>query len=82
MHMTEDYSELISYLDKRFSSIETVLEKKADKSDIRELINAIDGLSKQLETYFHEMRSMQLRMDRIEKTIAQLADHTGFGLDL
>ena len=80
--MAEDYSELISYLDKRFSSIETVLEKKADKSDIRELVNAIDGLSKQLETYFQEMRSMQLRMDRIEKTIAQLADHTGFNLDL
>ena len=68
--MAEDYSELISYLDKRFSSIETVLEKKADKPDIRELANAIDGLSKQFETYFQEMRSIQLRMDRIEKTIA------------
>ena len=40
--MKEDFSELIEYLDKKFSKIEKTLEKKADKSDVDILMTAVD----------------------------------------
>jgi len=44
--MNDDYSELIQYLDQRFAAIETILEQKADKEDVRALANSIDGILK------------------------------------
>ena len=51
--MNKDYSELIEYLDKRFTNIDEDLkslkETKADKKDVQSLMNSIDKLVKSIE---------------------------------
>jgi len=60
--MAEDFSELIQYLDQKFSKIdesfvfiEKELENKTDKSDVNNLINAVDAYTKKADAYFQEM---------------------------
>lgn len=52
----EDNKELIEYLDEKFSKIETTLdflvENKADKSDVNTLTNAVDACMKKADTSF------------------------------
>ena len=63
--MDKNFSELIEYLDKKFSGVderlislddksEELKENKADKSDINELINAIDAYAKKADAYFQD----------------------------
>lgn len=47
--MKEDFSELIEYLDQKFSDINIKLENKADKSDVRDLVNAVDAYAKKAD---------------------------------
>jgi hypothetical protein len=44
--MKEDLSELIEYLDGRFTRIESQLENRADKEDVRALVDAVDAYVK------------------------------------
>jgi len=37
MSMNKDYTELIKFLDQKFTTIESLLEQKADKDDVRDL---------------------------------------------
>jgi uncharacterized coiled-coil DUF342 family protein len=71
--MKEDFSELIEYLNKKFTNIDekfdnvdekfvnierelnSLQESKADKSDINNLMNALDAYAKKADTYFQEM---------------------------
>lgn len=50
--MNQDFSELTQYLDEKFISIDEKLEdlreNKADKSDVNNLLNAIDAYAKNL----------------------------------
>ena len=73
--MKEDFSELIEYLDKKFNNIdskfsdidsklEDLCENKADKSDINELINAVDAYAKKADIYFQEMLMLAHKIDR------------------
>lgn len=48
-YMKEDFSELIEYLDQKFSDINIKLENKADKSDVRDLVNAVDAYAKKAD---------------------------------
>lgn len=54
--MDKDYKELIEYLGQRFTKVDNKLEKlereKADKSDVQELMSAIDAYAKKADTYF------------------------------
>ena len=54
--MNGDFSELIQYLDEKFNRIDSKLgnleENKADKSDVNNLLNAIDAYAKKADTYF------------------------------
>ena len=111
--MDKDFSELIEYLDKKFSGvdkkfsgvdgkfigldskmidldskiidldskIEGLKEDKADKSDINELINAIDAYAKKADTYFQEMVMLSHKVDRQEKWIHQIAEKLGLKLE-
>ena len=79
--MNQDFSELIEYLDGKFSkiderfvgidtrlsNIEMKLESKADKADINELMNAIDAYAKKADAYFQEMLMLARKVDRLEK---------------
>ncbi len=50
--MKEDFSELIEYLDERFTKIENQLETKAEKTDVDKLFTAVDTYAKKADTYF------------------------------
>jgi len=79
--MDKDFSELIEYLDKRFTKIETALESKADKTDIDELMTAIDSYAKKADTYFQEMVMLAHKVDKMDKWIHQIADKIGLRLE-
>ena len=82
--MNNDFSELIQYLDEKFSKIETKLDKleenKADRSDVNNLLNAIDAYAKKADTYFQEMVVLAYKVDRLEKWILQVAEKVGINL--
>ncbi|MFH1780774.1 MAG: hypothetical protein ABH841_02120 [Candidatus Nealsonbacteria bacterium] len=83
--MDKDFSEIIEYLDKKFSSIDEKLdnlqENKADKSDVRDLINAVDAYAKKADTYFQEMVMLSHKVDRLEKWIQEIAEKVGLKLE-
>ena len=90
--MDKDFSELIEYLDKKFEKINhqfievgaklgTLEENKADKSDINNLMNAIDAYAKKADAYFQEMVMLTHKVDRMEKWIQKIADKVGLKLE-
>ena len=93
--MNQDFSELIEYLDGKFSkiderfvgidtrlsNIEMKLESKADKADINELMNAIDAYAKKADAYFQEMVMLAHKVDRLEKWVSQIAKKLGMKLE-
>ena len=82
--MANDYKELIEYLDEKFGKIETTLdslvENKADKSDVNTLTNAVDAYMKKADTYFQEMLVLSHRVDRMEKWMKEIAEKVGIEL--
>ncbi len=52
--MKEDFSELVEYLDERFTKIENQLETKAEKADVDKLFTAVDTYAKKADTYFQD----------------------------
>ena len=83
--MNQDSSELIEYLDEKFSNIDAKLdnlqENKADKSDVNILVNAIDGYAKKADAFFQEMVALSHKVDRHEKWLHQLAEKLGVKLE-
>ncbi len=78
--MKEDFSELITYLDERFEKIEKVLENKADKTDVQNLMTAVDKYAEKADAYFQEMIMMAQKIDRHEKWFQIVADKLGIKL--
>lgn len=79
--MNGDNSELIAYLDERFTKIEKVLVEKADKADVRVLADAVDAYAKKADTFFQEMVMLAHKVDRHEKWLLQIADKLGIRLE-
>ncbi len=79
--MKEDFSELIQYLDERFTKIENQLETKAEKADVDGLFTAVDAYAKKADTYFQEMVSLSHKVDRHEKWLRQVAEKLDIKLD-
>ena len=83
--MDKDFSELIQYLDKRFGNVDEKLdglqENKADKSDVRDLMDAVDAYAKKADTYFQEMVMLSHKVDRHEKWFHQVAEKLGIKLE-
>lgn len=83
--MNKDFSELIEYLDQKFLSIDEKLEHlketKADKSDVNNLMNAIDAYAKKADTYFQEMVMLAHKVDRHERWIQKIAEKLGIKLE-
>jgi len=79
--MKEDFSELIQYLDERFTKIENQLETKSEKADVDKLFTAVDEYAKKADTYFQEMVSLSHKVDRHEKWMHQIAEKLGIKLE-
>lgn len=83
--MEKDFSELVEYLDEKFANIDGKLdnlqENKADKSDVNDLMTAIDAYAKKADTYFQEMVMLAHKVDRHEKWIQQIAEKLGLKLE-
>ncbi len=83
--MNQDFSELIEYLDEKFINIDEKLEdlrlNKADKSDVDNLLKAIDVYAKKADAYFQEMVMLAHKVDRHEKWIQQIAEKLGMKLE-
>ncbi len=97
--MNEDFSELVKYLDEKFSGVDNkfgaahqklldldnklrnLQENKADKSDVNDLMNAIDTYAKKADTYFQEMLILAQKVDRHEKWMHQIAEKLGIKLE-
>ncbi len=71
-------SQKIFNIDERLERLE---ENKADKSDIDNLLGAVDGYAKKADTYFQEMVLLSHKVDRHEKWIQQMAEKLGVKLE-
>jgi len=78
--MKEDFSELIEYLDERFTKIENQLETKAEKADVDRLFTAVDAYAKKADAYFQEMVMLAHKVDKLDKWIRQIAEKVGIKL--
>ncbi len=82
--MAEDFSELITYLDEKFSNIDRQLgdlkENKADKIDVQNLMTAVDRYAEKADAYFQEMLMLSQKIDRHEKWLHLVADKLGIKL--
>jgi len=79
--MDKDFSELVGYLDKKFSRIENILENKVDKSDFNDLQTSVDAYAKKADGYFQEMLMLAHKVDRHEKWLLQIAEKLGLKLE-
>ena len=72
-------------VDTRFNIVDTKLdnlqEKKADKSDVNDLMNSVDAYAKKADTYFQEMVMLSHKVDRHEKWFQQIAEKIGVKLE-
>ncbi len=82
--MNKDFSELIQYLDEKFSKIdiqlEYIKENKVDKSDFNNLFTAVDAYAQKADTYFQEMVMLSHKVDRHEKWLHEVAEKLGIKL--
>lgn len=77
--MDKDYSELIQYLDERFSKIEIRLDKIDER--INQLVTAIDRLTQSMSVYHDEYIALTSKVDKHEKWFQQVADKLGLKLN-
>ncbi len=77
--MKEDFSELIEYLDGKFSEAE---KERADiRNEVKDLQGAVDAYAKKADTYFQEMVALSHKVDRHEKWLRQVAEKLDIKLD-
>lgn len=77
--MEQDFSELIQYLDEKFTGIDQ--DFKELKTGFDNLQSSVDAYSKKADTYFQEMVMVSHRMDRHEKWFQQIAEKIGMKLE-
>jgi len=84
--MNQDFSELIQYLDKKFTYIDRRfddVDRRFDemKKDFNDLQTSVDAYAKKADTYFQEMVMLSHKVDRHEKWIKQIAERLGIELE-
>jgi uncharacterized coiled-coil DUF342 family protein len=65
--MNEDFTELIKYLDEKFTRIDQRFDEM--KKDFVNLQTSVDAYAKKADTYFQEMVILAHKVDRHEKWI-------------
>jgi uncharacterized coiled-coil DUF342 family protein len=73
--MNEDFTELIKYLDEKFTRIDQRFDEM--KKDFVNLQTSVDAYAKKADTYFQEMVMLAHKVDRHEKWIRQIAEKLG-----
>ena len=90
--MDQDFSELVKYLDEKFSKtdqrlveldedVKDVKEKMATKEDSNDLQTSVDAYAKRADTYFQEMVMLAHKVDKLDKWIHQIAEKVGLRLE-
>jgi uncharacterized coiled-coil DUF342 family protein len=77
--MNEDLTELIKYLDEKFTRIDQRFDEM--KKDFVNLQTSVDAYAKKADTYFQEMVMLAHKVDRHEKWIRQIAEKLGIKLE-
>ena len=77
--MNQDFSELIEYLDEKFTRIDKELNDL--KGAFNNLQTSVDAYAKKADTYFQEMVMLAHKVDRHEKWIRQIAEKLGVKLE-
>ncbi|MDO8633487.1 MAG: hypothetical protein Q7K38_03015 [Candidatus Wildermuthbacteria bacterium] len=77
--MNKDFSELITYLDDKFGSVDKRFESIDKKFD--ELLTSVDAYAQKADTYFQEMVMLAHKVDRHEKWFQQIAEKLGIKLE-
>lgn len=77
--MDKDFSELIEYLDGKFTRIDERFDEM--KKDFVDLQTSVDAYAKKADTYFQEMVALSHKVDRHEKWFHQIADKLGIKLE-
>jgi uncharacterized coiled-coil DUF342 family protein len=77
--MNEDLTELIKYLDEKFTRIDQRFDEM--KKDFINLQTSVDAYAKKADTYFQEMVMLAHKVDRHEKWIRQIAEKLGIKLE-
>jgi uncharacterized coiled-coil DUF342 family protein len=77
--MNEDLTELIKYLDEKFTRIDERFDEM--KKDFVNLQTSVDAYAKKADTYFQEMVMLAHKVDRHEKWIRQIAEKLGIKLE-
>jgi prefoldin subunit 5 len=77
--MEKDFSELVEYLDGKFSETNKRLDNLEE--NFRILQSSVDAYAKKADTYFQEMVALSHRVDRHEKWFHQVADKLGIKLE-
>lgn len=83
--MKEDFSELVQYLDQKFTHIEDrfdVVDRRFDevKQDFVNLQTSVDAYAVKADTYFQEMAALTTKVDRLERWIQEVAGKIGVEL--
>lgn len=93
--MKEDFSELVQYLDKKFTKIddnfldvhnkfqklENKLDDKTDKSDFNQLLNSVDAYAHKADKFFEELVMYSNQVKRHEKWLHMIAEKIGIKLE-
>ena len=69
--MNEDNKELIEYLDEKFSTIETKLDKKADKEITDKILDSQDEIITKLNTLLQE-KTVGDEQDKRQKKVLEI----------
>ena len=77
--MKEDFSELVEYLDIKFSETNERLSNLEENFKV--LQTSVDAYAKKADTYFQEMVMLSHKVDRHEKWFHQFADKIGVKLE-
>jgi uncharacterized coiled-coil DUF342 family protein len=77
--MNQDFSELVKYLDGKFTRIDQKFDEM--KQGFVDLQTSVDAYAKRADAYFQEMVALSHKVDRHEKWIQQLAQKLGIKLE-
>ncbi|MDO8443501.1 MAG: hypothetical protein Q7S78_00725 [Candidatus Azambacteria bacterium] len=76
--MNNDFSELIQYLDDKFTGVDKRLAEL--DNNFNKLTNAVDAYAQKADTYFQEMVMLSHKVDRHEKWLLEIAEKLGIKL--
>jgi len=83
MLMAQNNSELIQYLDEKFTRVDERFDELRSelKHDINTLASAVDAYAHKADTYFQEMAALGAKVSRLEKNLEKIAQKVGIKLD-